>query len=79
LVLEEDKIDLVYDRVTDIDTENQSLSLQSGKTITYDKLVLALGSTPRPLPTPGAKLKGVQSLYSKQDLELLEDTKINKQ
>ncbi len=73
------KIDLVYDRVTDIDTENQLLSLQSGKTITYDKLVLALGSTPRPLPTPGAELKGVQSLYSKQDLELLEDTKEIKQ
>ncbi len=73
------KIGLVYDRVTDINTKNQSLSLQSGKAITYDKLVLALGSTPRPLPTLGADLKGVQSLYSKQDLELLEDTKGIKQ
>ncbi len=73
------KIDLVFDRVTDINTENQSLSLQSGKLIGYDKLVLALGSTPRPLPTLGAELKGVQSLYSKQDLELLEDTKGIKQ
>ncbi len=69
------KIDLVFDRVTDINTENQSLSLQSGKLIGYDKLVLALGSIPRSLPTKGAELKGVQSLYSKQDLDLLEDTK----
>jgi len=68
------KIDLVFDRVTEIDAENQKLMLKSGNTISYDKLVLALGSTPRPLPTNGANLKGVQPLYSKQDLEQLDDT-----
>ena len=68
------KIDLVFDRVTEIDSNNQKLILKSGNTIGYDKLVLALGSTPRPLPTKGADLKGVQPLYSKQDLEQLDDT-----
>lgn len=68
------KIDLVFDRVTEIDSDNQKLGLKSGESIPYDKLVLALGSTPRPLPTQGAELKGVQPLYSKQDLEQLEQT-----
>ncbi len=72
---QKNNINLVFDRVTEIDSNNQNLLLKSGKTIAYDKLVLALGSTPRPLPTKGADLKGVQSLYSKQDLDLLEDTK----
>jgi len=69
------KIDLMFDRVTDINTDNQSLSLKSGKSIAYDKLVLALGSIPRPLLTKGAELNGVQGMYSKQDLERLENTK----
>lgn len=68
------KIDLVFDRVTEIDSDNQKLGLKSGESIPYDKLVLALGSTPRPLPTLGAELKGVQPLYSKQDLDQLEQT-----
>lgn len=68
------KIDLVFDRVNDIDTEKNQLILKSGKNIGYDKLVLALGSTPRPLPTKGADLTGVQPLYFKQDLEKLEKT-----
>jgi NADH oxidase (H2O2-forming) len=70
-------IDLVFDEVTEIDSTNQSLVLKSRKPIAYDKLVLALGSTPRPLTTPGASLHGVQSLYSKQDLELLDTTANN--
>lgn len=71
---EKSKIDLVFDRVTDINTEGQRLILKTGNSIKYDKLVLALGSIPRSLPTPGAELNGVQSLYSKQDLEQLENT-----
>ncbi|MCB0496117.1 MAG: NAD(P)/FAD-dependent oxidoreductase [Cyclobacteriaceae bacterium] len=68
------RIDLVFDRVTELDTDAKTLQLKTGKSINYDKLVLALGSVPRPLPTPGANLKGVQPLYSKQDLEQLEET-----
>lgn len=71
------KIDLVYDRVTEIDSTNQTLMLKSGNSISYDKLVLALGSTPLPLPISGSNLEGVQPLYSKQDLEQLEDTTSN--
>lgn len=71
---EKNKIDLVYDYVNEIKPKEQQLLLKSGKTISYDKLVIATGSKPRPLPTLGAELKGVQSMYSKQDLEQLENS-----
>ena len=69
---EKNKIDLVFDRVTGIDCEGKSLKLTSGKTISYNKLVLALGSVPRPLPTKGSNIIGIQPLYSKQDLDKIE-------
>lgn len=68
------KIDLIFDHVNAINTNSNSLLLKSGKQLNYDKLVLALGSLPRSLPTPGAHLRGVQPLYSKQDLDLLENS-----
>ncbi len=71
---EKNKIDLVFDYVNEIKPEEQQLLLKSGKSISYDKLVIATGSKPRPLPTPGVDLKGVQSMYSKQDLEQLENS-----
>jgi len=67
------KIELVQGHVTKILPNNNQLELQSGDIIKYDKLILALGSKPRPMPIDGTQLAGVQSLYSKQDLELMED------
>lgn len=69
---QKNKIDLIQDRVTSLDTTEKMLTLASGQTLTYDKLILALGSRPRRLPIAGAELSGVQSLYSKQDLELMD-------
>jgi NAD(P)H-nitrite reductase large subunit len=66
-------IQLLQARVTSILPDKKLLTVQSGESIAYDKLVLALGSKPRPMPIDGSKLTGVQSLYSKQDLELMED------
>jgi NAD(P)H-nitrite reductase large subunit len=42
------------------------------QTLSYDKLILALGSTPNKFGWKGQDLKGVQGLYSYQDLENLE-------
>jgi NAD(P)H-nitrite reductase large subunit len=67
------KIQLIHSRVDKLDSDNKQLQLKSGEIIPYDKLVLALGSKPRPMPIDGTGLKGVQSLYSKQDLELMEE------
>ena len=66
------RFDLLQDRVTNIDFENKTLSLEGSSTVSYDKLVLALGSKPNKFGWPGENLKGVQGLYSYQDLETLE-------
>ena len=66
------KIDLIQTLVTKIIPESNMLQLKSGDSIKYDKLILALGSKPRHMPIDGTQLAGVQSLYSKQDLELME-------
>lgn len=75
------RIDLVRGYVNGIDFDAQSLNFEDGTKMNYDKLVLATGSTPNKFGWPGQDLKGVQSLYSYQDLELLEKntskTKVN--
>jgi NADPH-dependent 2,4-dienoyl-CoA reductase/sulfur reductase-like enzyme len=45
-----------------------------GGSISYDKLILALGSTPNKFGWKGQNLAGVQGLYSYQDLQSLEET-----
>lgn len=67
------RIDLIEDWVTTIDYSKKLISTKSGKTISYDKLILALGSKPNKFGWPGQDLKAVQGLYSKQDLESLEE------
>jgi NAD(P)H-nitrite reductase large subunit len=66
------RIDLIQDHVTQIDTENKLLQLKSLDPIPYDKLIIATGSKPTFFQWPGQELKGVQGLYHKGDLELLE-------
>lgn len=67
------EIQLIQERVTKLLPDKKLLTLQSGDHVHYDKLVLALGSKPRAMPIEGNQLTGVQSLYSKQDLELMEN------
>ena len=67
------KINLIQDKVESIDVESKSIVLTNQGALAYDKLILALGSHPRFLNIPGEELNGVQSLYSKQDLELMEE------
>ncbi|QNL21838.1 NAD(P)/FAD-dependent oxidoreductase [Hyphobacterium sp. CCMP332] len=66
------RIDLIYSHVDQINFEEKSLSLRNNSQIKYDKLVLALGSKPNKFGWPGQDLKGVQGLYSYQDLESME-------
>lgn len=69
---EKNRINLVEDYVESVDYSSKKLSLKSGTSISYDKLVLAVGSKPNKFGWPGQDLPGVQGLYSYQDLELLE-------
>jgi NAD(P)H-nitrite reductase large subunit len=66
------KIDLLHDHVLKVDVQTKSLSLQSGKSIGYDKLIIATGSKPNKFGWPGQELQGVQGLYAHPELELME-------
>lgn len=66
------RIDLVFDYVESVDTAKQNLKLKSGKSIDYDKLIIATGSKPNKFGWPGQDLNGMQGLYSFQDIELME-------
>ena len=69
---EKNKIELKRAYVKAVDVESNRLEFQDGSTMTYDKLVIATGSKPNKFGWPGQDLKGVQGLYSYQDLELME-------
>ncbi len=66
------RINLEFDYVENIDTRNKVLSMRLGSEISYDKLIIACGSTPNKFGWPGQDLDGVQGLYSYQDLEGME-------
>lgn len=66
------RIDLVLDHVTDVNYGGHEITLKSGKSMSYDKLVMAVGSKPNKFGWPGQDLNGVTGLYSLQDLETVE-------
>lgn len=69
---EQNKINLIYDRVETIIFDKKQLNLQSGKSILYDELILAVGSKSNKFGWPGQDLKGVQGLYSYHDEQKME-------
>ncbi|NNC61984.1 MAG: NAD(P)/FAD-dependent oxidoreductase, partial [Eudoraea sp.] len=66
------RIELVQGYVNKVDHENKQLILNDNDPINYDQLIIATGSKPNRFGWPGQDLKGVQGLYSKQELEQLE-------
>ncbi len=66
------RIDLRQGWVDQVDLANKSLLFRHGHTMTYDQLVVATGSKPNRFGWPGEDLEGVQSLYSLQDLDVME-------
>ena len=69
---EENRIDLVRNRVERIDTASKQLHLQSGSAMGYDALLIASGSTSTFFGWPGQDLGGVQGLYGLPDLAEME-------
>ncbi len=76
---EKNRIELVRGYVTQVDTDNKQLLVDGSRAFHYDKLILATGSKPNKFGWPGQDLHGVQGLYSKQDLDLLEVNAPNKE
>ncbi len=58
-------------RVGAIDRTTKTVTLTSGESLGYDKLVLATGSRVRQLDVPGADLKGVHYLRTLGDVEAI--------
>ncbi|MBS1517767.1 MAG: NAD(P)/FAD-dependent oxidoreductase [Bacteroidetes bacterium] len=69
---EKNRIELLFEHVTGINTEKKQVNLASGNTLNYDKLIIATGSRSNKFGWKGQDLHGVQGLYSLQDLDLLE-------
>jgi len=71
-VWQEKRIERVRGWVTHLDVASRRVRLDDGRTVAWDKLVIATGSTPNRFGWPGETLEGVQGLYTLQDLETLE-------
>jgi len=71
------RIELVRGYVTSIDTEGRTLHLGDGQRMSYDVLVLAVGSQYNKLGWAGEDLPGVQGLVTYPDLQLMEDNTRN--
>lgn len=69
---EKNRINLKKAWAEKVDFEEKTLIFSNKESMTYDVLVLATGSKPNKFGWPGQDLKGVQGLYSYQDLELME-------
>ena len=65
------QIDLVFNKVVEVNSENKFITFESGEHMSYDELIIATGSKPRHVDTKGHDLKGIQALYFKQDLASL--------
>jgi NADPH-dependent 2,4-dienoyl-CoA reductase/sulfur reductase-like enzyme len=74
---EKNRINLKNAWVSKVSPEENKLTFADGETMHYDKLIIAAGSKPNKFGWPGQDLKGVQGLYSKQDLDLLEENAPN--
>jgi len=57
--LSDNKVDLVIGEAVKIKPEEKEVILKNNDVCGYDKLILALGSSPRLIPIPGAEKEGV--------------------
>ncbi len=69
---DKNRIQRVRARIESIDFQEKKLISTEGKSLSYDKLVLALGSQSNKFGWPGQDLDGVHGLYHLQDLEAME-------
>ncbi|MEO0723776.1 MAG: FAD-dependent oxidoreductase [Bacteroidota bacterium] len=69
---ERNRIELKRAYVEQVDFAQKQLKFAGGEQMAYDKLILAVGSTPNKFGWPGQDLEGVRGLYSYQDLEYME-------
>ena len=69
--LEENRIELVEGEVSEIDRYAKLVRFGDGRTLFYDRLVLAMGAHPFVPPLPGADLPGVFTLRTVGDADAI--------
>lgn len=69
-------INLIQKYVENVDTDSKKITFSDSSNLSYDKLVIASGSKSNRFGWKGQDLYGVFSLYSKQDLEKVEELSI---
>lgn len=62
---------IASDSVIAIDREGRTVTSQSGRTVGYDKLLIATGSDPFIIPVPGKDLPGVISFRDMSDVDAM--------
>lgn len=71
----ENRIQLITgQKVTKMDTKNQSVTTHTGAAYSYDIAILATGSNPFMLPIPGADKEGVIAFRDIKDCEIMIET-----
>ncbi|MEM6998917.1 MAG: FAD/NAD(P)-binding oxidoreductase [Pseudomonadota bacterium] len=60
-------VDVIQDRVSEIDSKAKTLKLDNNDAISYDKLLLATGSHPIRPPIEGMDLPGIHSCWTLED------------
>lgn len=60
-------IKLMHNNVTAVDADQNSLKLDNGKSLSFDRLLLATGATPVNPPIPGMDLPGVRHCWTLED------------
>ena len=63
----DNEIDIIRDRVVSVDPGAHTVTLASGATVDFDKLLIATGSHPIRPPVPGLDLPGVHSCWTLED------------
>ncbi len=66
------RIDLLRGYVEKLDTDRRVLHLADGRSVPYDKLLVAAGSKSNKFGWPGQDLRHVHGLYHFQDLQAME-------
>ena len=65
--LEKNNIDVVVDEAVKINRQQKEVTTKGGNKYTYDKLIIATGSSPIKLPIPGIDKEGVYPVYKDMD------------
>ncbi len=75
---ERNRIDLLLESPVDsIDTESREVVITSGRTMKYDRLLLATGAVSFVPPVPGSRKKGVFTLRTLKDAAAIRDYAVN--